>query len=173
MLATTLMTALLLTPQAQAQDDEDMNAGYYAGVRGGVSVPINGRGLAWPVSIEAGLEFPSHVTLGMRLSFQYDPPEIFGIETPAWGVGPLIDLRYNYKANKAVELYPMGGLGFLFGVSDAGDNVVLPLISLGVGTRIKPGGGAFYVSPEIGVTNFTVPYMGIGLGISKPPPKVD
>lgn len=154
---------------AQAEEFPMGEAGYYIGARGGVAVPIDGRGLAWPVSLEAGLEFPSDVSLGLRMTFQVDPPDVMGIASPDYALGPVIDGRYFYRATRNVDLYPTVGLGFLFGVADDGENVVLPVATGGVGARMRLGGSPIYIAPEVGVTNFMVPYMGLAIGHSVPP----
>lgn len=178
---TALLALLSLAPAALAQETTSVTrepaepeyplgeAGYYVGGRGGVSVPMGARGLAFPVSLEAGVQFPGNVTLGVRMTFQDDPPEVFGMATPEWAVGPVVDGRYYYRATSHVELYPTGGLGFVFGVNAAGENVVLPVATAGLGVRMQLGDSRAYVSPEVGVTNFIVPYMGLALGYAVGP----
>lgn len=172
-----LAAAFAQDPEAPSTDpwDQEPNSGWYLGVRGGVSVPMDTKGLGWPVSMESGLEFPTlnprvNTALGLRVTYMYNPPSVFGRETPPWAIGPLIDGRVFIRANRATEIYPVVAAGFVFGVDDeTQENIVLPLITAGLGARIKPSDSSVYFAPEIGVTNAVVPYMGLAVGYSQRP----
>jgi hypothetical protein len=164
---TTLLALSALT-FAQEAPPPDPN-GYYLGGRSGVAVPIGTVGLAFPTSLEAGIHFPSNMSVGLRFTFQQDPPEMFGYDAP-WAVGPLIDGRKFFRINQNIELYGDLALGFIFGVDEpSGRNAVMPIGSAGIGARVMPGDSKVYIAPEFGVTSFTVPYMGLALGIGTKP----
>jgi hypothetical protein len=164
----TTMLALSAFAFAEEAAPPDPN-GYYLGGRSGVAVPIDTVGMAFPTSLEAGIHFPSNLSVGLRFTFQQDPPEMFGYDAP-WAVGPLIDGRRFFRINKNIELYGDLALGFIFGVDEpSGRNAVMPIGSAGIGARVMPGGSKVYIAPEIGVTSFTVPYMGLALGIGTKP----
>lgn len=168
-----MLTTLLALGAALAQEPAPDQNSYYVGGRGGVSIPINSKGLAFPVSVEAGTQFPTNLSLGMRLTFQSDPPEVLGRESPPWALGPVVDVRYFYPTSPNIDIYGDVGFGFLFGVSERdGSNMVMPVATTGVGARLTPGSAPIYVAPEVGVTNFIIPYMGVAVGyVKKAPPK--
>lgn len=144
--------------------------GYYLGGRAGVAVPIGTSGLAFPISLEAGVQFPSDLSLGVRFTFENAPPALFGRESPPWALGPIVDVRYLIPTNPNLSFYLDVGGGFLFGVNEqSGYNVVLPIATAGLGARITPGNMPIYVAPELGLTNFVIPYMGLAMGLYKPP----
>ena len=172
MFTTTILTALLLSPLAHAweEGDPEPNGGYYIGARAGVAVPIGAEGIGFPASAEAGIQFESDFSLGVRVSYQYNPPSLFGIETPPQAVGPLLDIRHYFRVRKTVDIYPVLGGGFVFGVSDeTNENIVLPILTIGIGGRVALGDSPVYIAPEVGVNNFAIPYMGFALGIFERP----
>jgi hypothetical protein len=172
MLAATLLSALLLSPAAHAweEGDPEPDGGYYLGARSGVAVPIGAQGIGFPVSIEAGIHFENNFALGVRVSYQYNPPSLFGIETPPQAVGPLLDVRHFFRVRKTVDIYPVLGGGFVFGVSEENnENIVLPILTVGLGSRLGLGSSPLYLAPEVGVNNFAIPYMGVAIGMFERP----
>lgn len=165
-----MFTLAALCSVALAEEPPSDPNGYYVGARGGVSVPINAEGLAFPLSAEAGIHFPSDLSLGLRFTYQQDPPQVFDYGYAPWAVGPLVEGRYMYPVNPKIELYGSVAGGFIFGIEEDTDkNIVMPILSGGAGARITPGGSRLYIATELGLTNFVVPYMGMALGVATKP----
>jgi hypothetical protein len=93
-----------------------------------------------------------------------NPPgaPVFGIREGRYGFGTMLDLRFNIPTIDPLTLYPSLSAGFLAGPGLDGKNLVLPLVNLGFGAKMKVGD--FYASFEFGFAGFSIPFVTLGFG---------
>ena len=102
--------------------------------------------------------------MGLNVIWMNKPPgvPVFGIQPADYGFGASVNFRYYIQTIGPLTLYPSMSVGFLAGPGPDGRNQVLPLFNPGVGAKVKAG--PFYCSFDFGLSGFTVPFVGIGLG---------
>ena len=138
---------------------------FYAGVRGGVGIPPGAVGVAGSAALEVGIATSRGMGVGLSVSWMQTTPgaPALGIPPTSYGLGASLDLRYYFETIEPLTLYPALSLGFLAGPAIEGQrNVVLPIAKPGFGARVLLG--SLYLNLEFGLANFTIPYLGLGIG---------
>lgn len=163
---TALVHAVLGLAMAEEPSSEDMSRLYY-GARTGVSIPMGTSGVASSFGVEVGLERNSGL-VGLRVMYYPNPPDFLDYTNVSASVGPLVDLRYNFVTVQQLDMYVIGTAGFLVGSAN-GENAMLPILSGGVGARLRMPEDHFAFSFDFGITDFTVPYLALSFnGLSNP-----
>jgi hypothetical protein len=153
------------TEQAQAHDTWSDNARFFVGARGGAGFVPGGNGPSPTFGVEMGVSNKKGVGFGLHLLGATNTEQIdfLGIPKATMAFGGEVDLRIYIQTVEPLTLYPCFSLGFLTGPAETtGKNVVLPLLNLGFGGRVRFG--SVYASLELGLASFHIPYVSISLG---------
>lgn len=141
------------------------DARFFAGVRTGVAIPQGARGLAPTLGAEVGVAAKKGLGFGLHFLGAPSTPGVPGlnIERTDYAFGAALDMRFYIQTIEPATLYPTLAIGFLAGPSTAtGQNVVLPVINPGFGTRVKLGN--IYTSFEFGFAGFQIPFINFAMG---------
>jgi hypothetical protein len=137
------------------------NARFYAGVRTGLGIPPGAQGLVPSVGIELGVSQPTGLGFGIQVMALNTPPAVamFNVSKAAWGIGALADARFYFEAVDPLTLYLSLTGGFLAGPEQTTRvNVVLPVVSPGLGARVKLT-DTLVTSFEFGFGAFIAPFV--------------
>jgi len=161
-----ISTLVAIAAPAAAQTDTCTFAAdgrSYFGARAGVAIPPDTVGVAPTFGAEIGLAPESGLGLGLHFIYSPNPPDVSWVGDASYGFGVEADVRWYLPRAGALQFYPFFSAGFMVGPDElTKENVLLPLVSPGLGTRLDLG--PLYASFDFGLAAFVIPFVNFSVG---------
>lgn len=165
---------MLSDEEYEIESDWQKSARFFGGLRTGIAVPDEGKGVAPMAGIEMGVAVPKGFGFGLHVLSLMNSPDVpsLRIKETDWAIGALADVRVYLQTVRPLTLYGTLSAGFVGGPNrETRRNEVLPMVNPGFGGRVRWGDK--YAAFEFGLASFQIPFVAVSFGFEpdRPHPK--